>query len=175
MASDQPPTRESDASLRRKIDSAGREYVYRIPEPGIQKATPEPGGGEATGYRLISIPLDLENKNPKVVLDDDLGDYEFEWRFFDPSGETLEEFPNTSEMEAGKAFWLLVKNAGRFIDTGEGLTEETDEAFDITLEPGWNAIGNPFNYPVPVTNLRVQNTVPDLWQYEGDWRPLDRE
>ncbi len=150
----------------------------RIPDPGLEKSTPQPGGGAATGYRLISIPLDLEDKRPSAVLEDDLGGYDpATWRFFEPtsgSAEAFPEFPNTSQMEAGKAFWLLVKDSGKTIDTGDGVTAETHEAFDIELQPGWNAIGNPFNFPIPVRNIQLLGQTLHIRHFDGtDWQALE--
>ena len=141
---------------------------------GIVKQGLLPGGSEENAYRLISIPLDLDNKNPHGVLDDDLGKHKFDWRFYEPLPDsTLREYPNTSEMEPGKAFFLLVKKGGTVIDTGPGITVKTDTTFTIQLAPGWNAIGNPFNFDIPVSNLDLQGEKPQLCHYEGAWRYLE--
>jgi len=55
VATDHPPTRESDRSLRRKIDSAGREYVYKIPEPGILGSLYTGVGAFLTGMVSVGI------------------------------------------------------------------------------------------------------------------------
>ncbi len=49
-------------------------------------------------------------------------------------------------MTPGKAFWLIVKDSDRFINTGPGTTVSTAEPFPIRLNKGWNLIGNPFNF-----------------------------
>jgi uncharacterized membrane protein YfcA len=55
VATDHPPTRESDRNLRRKIDSAGREYVYKIPEPGILGSFYTGVGAFLTGMVSVGI------------------------------------------------------------------------------------------------------------------------
>ena len=55
VTSDHPPTREDDRNLRRKIDSAGREYVYRIPEPGIKGGVYTGVGAFLTGMVSVGI------------------------------------------------------------------------------------------------------------------------
>ena len=130
-----------------------------IPEPGVVQDLPQPHGIDRSAYRLISIPIDAANKDPRAVLEDDLGGYDdTKWRFFErlPSGEFL-ELPNTSAMEPGKAFFLIVKNPNQFIDTGPGLTNPTHVPFPIPLHEAWNFIGNPFTFPVSVQSINELN------------------
>ncbi len=117
---------------------------------------PQPAGTEQTAYRLISVPLNLDNKSPDAVLVDDLGRYnKRKWRFFEYTAEQVNvEFPdNPSAMLPGKAFWLIVREENKVIDTGPGITNITSTPFQIPLHPGWNMIGNPFNFPIPLSNL----------------------
>ena len=55
VASATPPDAESDANLRRKVDSAGREYVYKIPEPGISGGLYTGIGAFLTGMVSVGI------------------------------------------------------------------------------------------------------------------------
>jgi len=79
------------------------------------------------------------------------------WRLFEPIGPTVSEFPRTNEMRAGKAFWLIVRDGADNISTGTGEVFELDQPFEIVLQDGWNFIGNPFNFPVPVENMRTED------------------
>ena len=146
------------------------EYTIQIsvPIPGIDKRTPQPGGSEQTAYRLISMPIDLEDKNPRAVLEDDLGEYDnTNWRFYD---ERKSEYPNTALMASGKAFWLIVKDSGRRINTGAGKSNPTGDDFDISIHPQWNLIGNPFNFSIPVSNLSLSSVeAVELRTYTGSW------
>jgi len=105
---------------------------------------PQPHGA----YHLFSVPLNLNNKRPEAVLRDDLGEYDKKkWRFFElRTDQSWVEFPNTSPMTPGKAFWLIVKEAKKVIDTGSGISIPTDRPYAIPLSPGWNFIANPFNF-----------------------------
>ncbi|NIT56060.1 MAG: hypothetical protein GWN00_07415, partial [Aliifodinibius sp.] len=47
-----------------------------VPTPGVTNPNPQPSGSEQNAYRLISVPLDINNKSPQSVLVDDLGEYE---------------------------------------------------------------------------------------------------
>jgi len=74
-------------------------------------------------------------------------------------------------MAPGKAFWLIVKNPGMTIDTGPGISNSTSREYAIALHPKWNAIGNPFNFTIPATNLRLKSSgqSPELRAYTGTW------
>jgi hypothetical protein len=73
-------------------------------------------------------------------------------------------------MIPGKAFWLLVKEPGKVIDTGAGVSLPANAVRPIPLHRGWNLIGNPFNFSIPVTKISIpgQKTVP-VRAYRGAW------
>jgi len=144
-----------------------------VPDPGEMKGSPQPGGDEQTAYRLISVPIDLDNKSARAVLEDDLGPYDiFKWRCFEArSDQTKAEYPNISDMAPGKAVWLIVKDQGKIIDTGAGKSNITSRPFAIALHPKWNLVGNPFNFAIPISKLRLQSSSqpPELRSYTGSW------
>lgn len=132
-------------------------------------------------FRLFSVPLDLNNKSPQVILEDDLQSYDSTvWRFFEPRpgvapGEFL-EFPNTTEVKPGKAFWLIADRENVFINTGPGVSNITVEPFKVPLAKGWNYIGNPFSFPVPLMHLSLgSGAIIDLRTYDDDgWRSISK-
>ncbi len=136
------------------------------------KPTAQPNGAAQTAYRLFSVPLDLDDKNAKAVLEDDLGRYDdTRWRFSGlRADQKYDDFPNTAAMEPGKAFWLLVKDAGKVIDTGVGKSNVTSQSYKIPLHPGWNLVGNPFIFPIPIEKISLKSGGPvELRSYEGNW------
>jgi hypothetical protein len=68
------------------------------------------------------------------------------------------EVPNDSlsSFEHGRGYWLVTRKAHR-LDTGPvlGLSTPTDSAFAVTLEPGWNLIGQPFAFSVAWDSMTV--------------------
>ena len=165
---------ESDST---RLPLSGYFSVQIIVRDGIKKPLPQPAGINA--YQLFSIPLDLYNKDPGDILEDDLGSYDVKkWRFFEPlSDGTFAEFPNTSPFEPGKAFWLIVKDTDRYIDTDAGITVSTDTTngfFSIDLQPGWTFFANPFNFYIPVDNLSLKSgpSPLDVRTYEAGWIEL---
>ena len=169
----------------RATDNSGA--VTRLPEQGIfsipvkvsdlRNDEPQPTGSQESAYRLISIPLDLTDKSPRAVLEDDLGAYDnTRWRFYEltpapnPTQNNLIELPDIAEMPPGKAFFLIVRDLDGLIDTGAGTSVRTDASFEILLQPGWNLIGNPFNFPIPIGNLALgSGNLLDLRFLDGTW------
>ena len=142
---------------------AGVFSVQVIVPAGEQKASAQPSGSEQNAYRLISVPLNLDDKNAKAVLEDNLGLYnKKKWRLFSlrsvrPDSQAYVEYSDTLKMDSGKAFLLIVKDPGKFIDTGAGKSNRTDKPFSIVLQPEWNLVGNPFNFPIPLKNLSLKS------------------
>jgi len=149
-------------------------YSIRVTvgESGITKSSAQPSGSVQNAYRLISLPLDATNKSPANILEGVLGTYNNTlWRLFElKSDQTYAEHPNTGNMIPGRAFWLIVKDAGKTINTGAGNTIKTDETFIYSLHTGWNLVGNPFNFSVPQSNITLQNDAAlDIRSYDGNW------
>ena len=154
-------------------DPAQGVYSIRVSllPPGVAKDTPQPTGTAQTAYRLFSVPLDLDDKDPAAVLEDDLDQYDKRiWRFFEFRGdEQVIEFPNTSEMIPGKAFWLIVAEERENIDTGPGRSNSTARPYAIPLDPGWNYVANPFNFPTFALDSLKSGSIFSMYFYEGGW------
>lgn len=153
---------------------SSRFYSVRLAvgEPGVVMGAPLPQGTNASDYRIISVPLDLEEKDPESVLVDDLGSYDpAEWRFFELLfDESLAEFPEVSSMVPGKGYWIISAQSDRRIDTGAGTTVGLSDPFSIQLHPGWNLVGNPYHFPVSADAVRLvsgQNFL--IRSFEGNW------
>jgi len=63
------------------------------------------------------------------------------------------DFLDIKEISPGKAYWLLVTDEGKIIDTGSGTSSLTSQEYAIVLNSDWNLIGNPFNFPIEVGNV----------------------
>jgi hypothetical protein len=159
-------------SLRTRLPISGI-FSIQIHVNNEVKPAAQPHGTAQNAYRLISVPLDLDNKSPAAVLEDDLGKYDdTRWRFSELlANQTYAEYSQTSLMAPGKAFWLIVADAGKTIGTGAGKSNRTDVKYAVTLHSQWNLIGNPFNFAIPVENLRLKSNgqSPNLYFYNGTW------
>ncbi|MGH7496678.1 MAG: hypothetical protein ACREOO_30370 [bacterium] len=161
----------TDGAETTRLPVAGN---FSIPiEIGSQrKQTAQPHGSAQNAYRLISVPFELVDKSPGAVLEDDLGKYDdTKWRFSEPLNQAYTEFPNTSPLVPGKAFWLIVMEAGKVIDIDDGISNRTDAKYAVALRPQWNFIGNPFNFRIPAAKLSLKSSgqSPRLYFYDGTW------
>lgn len=131
------------------------------------------GDGSQEDYRIISIPLTLNNKTVKSIFEDDLGAYNpNEYRLFTYSDQTTELNANSS-LEVGKGYWLIVAGNDRTINSGGGATvaiTRTDP-YTLQLNPGWNLIGNPYNFNISWTEMKAANgnLTEDLRVFKGSF------
>jgi photosystem II stability/assembly factor-like uncharacterized protein len=147
-------------------------FSMQVQVPNEVKPMAQPNGNAQTAYRLFSVPLDLDNKSAKAVLEDDLDQYDdTRWRFSELlANQTYAEISDATTMIPGKAFWLLVKDAGKIIDTGAGKSNVTSRRYAIHMHPAWNFVANPFNFPIPAKNISLKSGKPvDLRTYTGSW------
>jgi hypothetical protein len=131
------------------------------------------GGDSELSYRLFSVPLDLDDKSARSVLEPDLGPYSvFDWRFYDYSGsnEYVELDEADISLVPGRAYWLLLADASRSIRIGAGRSIPTDIPFSVPLRAGWTLVGNPFDFPVPLHAITMASgRQPDLWAFREEW------
>ncbi|CEG11669.1 hypothetical protein MSIBF_A1590003 [groundwater metagenome] len=120
------------------------------------------------GWNLISLPIQPQDTNIDAVLNNikgkytDVFTYNNKWIY---KSEYMNKwFGDLSNLEAGKGYWIKVKEDCNL--TIDGLKVKSA---NISLEQGWNLIG-----PVTTTqdnisldNLNVQYT--DVFTYEGKW------
>ena len=144
---------------------------------GLVNDSPQPGGSEQNAFRMISIPIIIDNPKPDAVLEDDLGPYDRKkWRLFHYNTQSgaYDEFPGTGEFSPGKAFWLIVKDADKIIDSGIGASVPSDMPFVIFLQRGWNDIANPFNFTIDWNKIAVSSgNIQDImgpYTYENRWQ-----
>jgi len=162
----------------------GVDGEVRIDKDG--NAVALPSGSAQTNYVLFSVPFELDKNSPKDVLEDDLGKYDpKKWKFFEyrpemsPNGwvEYNSTAPTIAPFFPGRAFFMIVADANKIIDSGAGRTVSTGKRYVIELKKGWNLIGNPFNFPVSNEYLTLVNSKipqdstmrPSLRSYERGW------
>jgi hypothetical protein len=132
-------------------------------------------GSTIDAYQMISIPLDLKNKEVSAVLEDDLNEYDIKkWRFFHYNNGSLSEYlSGLSTVETGSGYWLIARNPAN-ITTGEGTTIKvrSSNPYTLRLKKGWNQIGNPYNFNISWNDVKVYNKLPEGL---GNLRVFDSE
>jgi len=118
---------------------------------------------KTTAYRMISVPYDLSNKQPEKLLSN-FGDHlennvaYARWRFqqyVNSQYEDYDQFSTKDVITPGAAFFFIVKDQGsQIVVQGESIVR-SDILYNngITLQNGWNLIGNPFINPYPIDSL----------------------
>ncbi len=155
-------------------------YYYNVLDKGMNANVRS--GKTKSAYQIISFPLDIENNKVFQVFDE-LGDYnKANWRLFtlDNMGEFIEysDFPT---IEAGKGYLLIFRDSTiTSINSGKGKTVEAnkDAPFGISVRPGWNLIGNPYNFDVLWSSIidfqgEDGSMVPnDIREYSENWEAI---
>ncbi len=156
-----------DGAQGQKPDTPGSFYSVQIQVTSEAKPTAQPSGSAATAYRLISVPLQLDNTSANAVLEDDLGSYDdTKWRLYGLTTTTSENLSNKEpytelrtggDLSPGKSLFLIVRDPGKTITSGAAKSVKTDQEFQITLQRGHNFVGTPFNFTIPASKLRLQS------------------
>ena len=133
-------------------------------------------GTNVASYQLISFPMEAANNSPTDILVDDLGSYDnTKWRFFTYESGNWLEFADIASIDPGKSYFLIVKDPGLSVNTGQVSSVTTDESFVINLAAGdWTFIGNPYDFDISLDMVTLQDTIPltgdpNLYTWDGDW------
>ncbi|MFH1853348.1 MAG: right-handed parallel beta-helix repeat-containing protein [Candidatus Neomarinimicrobiota bacterium] len=139
-----------------------------------------PNGTSVASYQLISFPGLAANNTPTDILVNaqasNWGAYNnTKWRFYSYSAQEWVEFAGITEVVPGAGYFLIIKDAGKNIVTGQTSSVVTGQPFSISLTGGeWKVIGNPFDFEIPLQNVYDQDTVSvagsgNFYAWEGDW------
>ncbi len=156
-------------------------FSIQVQVTGETKPSALASGSAATAYRLISIPLQLDDPSTAAILEDDLGAYDnTKWRLFGLAPDATSqdttnkrpfvEFPNVgaNAFVPGQSLLLIVKEPGKFVTIGSAKSVKTDGEYSITLRPGHNFVATPFNFISPKVRLQSGGVVV-LHTYAGNW------
>jgi len=137
------------------------QYIYlSYPSISTEQTIPDLTAGEAvSAYQLISVPLELQTTLTSSVFSD-LGEYnEKKWRLFSfQNGVTAE---NPLQIQTGNGYWFIMRDSHQ-INPGAGHAVEVTASgpFQISLNQGWNLIGNPYNFAISWNDVMTYNNLP---------------
>ena len=172
--------RDNDGVETRSPLVAGTYHpiLVQIPSPGLQSSIQT--GTRQSDYRLISSPFTLSNASSSSVLSS-LGSYDDTmWRFWNlkenyfnfEGEEQYTELTSGANFTPGSAFFILSNVSGSEIQTGAATTISTVEPFTKQLHEGWNFLGNPFNFNIPISAISLSNQqTPNVQNFTGGWNP----
>ena len=132
-------------------------------------------GSTIADYRIVSMPLDLTESKVNINFGDELGNYDkYNWRMFTYENGETKELNGDQMLQPGIGYWLIAKqNPNKDLRTGEGLTVEATltNPYSSNLVPGWNLIGNPYNFNLSWPEIKsfnpgLENV--DLWTYNDE-------
>ncbi|MEA1881051.1 MAG: hypothetical protein U9N31_01420 [Candidatus Marinimicrobia bacterium] len=123
----------------------------------------------AERYIMISVPANLSNASINGVVGDELGEADPKvWRSFKWINGAYQE--NAGNLAIGSAVWLISKD-GASINADNGYSTALLTGKTINLANGWNQVGNPYNFPIQLTDdsqVQLSGTVEQkLYQYSG--------
>lgn len=105
----------------------------------------------AEGANLVTLPWKFADSSLDSILGLVSGvDYlAYRW---DPD---LGEYVQTNTVTRGQGLWLVpLSDLGYHILIGaQTPTDTVNGGMLYTLRPGWNMVGNPYNYPIPLSQL----------------------
>jgi len=113
---------------------------------GSISGNPYISGFPENEWRMLSIPLELDNKNVDDVLSDFGTPGNSTWKLFEGSNSDVS---TSAVFNLGKAYWLQQRlgSGSKQITLNSGKTTDIDDGI-ITLLQGWNQIANPFTFAV---------------------------
>jgi hypothetical protein len=159
-------------------DSAGNRTAWPAGAPrqfqAVVVASPNvaaPAPLASGRYQIFSFPYRLQNDSPAAALEDDLGSYDpAVWRLFDyQSNKGNVEFgkPGFDAFAPGRAYWMITTTPKRY-GTGAVHSISTNATFPLTLQPGWNLIATPFDFPTAWSTVQRPGGVEsNLWAFDG--------
>ena len=142
-------------------NNSANQTLYRTRiarEKGLPIPYASPGRA-VSNYRIIAVPLELESKSMNSVLGDELENYDpTKWIMYRYNGDRFAELTGSTLFEIGKGYWLLTPNTTP-LNSGPGNSADVGviSPFQITLNPGWNQIGNPYNFDISWADVLLAN------------------
>lgn len=120
-------------------------------------------------FRMFSVPALLEAPTSIFVSGTVEGKNQSLRVFRINSKGGYDECSATEGIVPGKGYWLEYTQQDTALSFGSGSSISTNEAFEINLEPGWNQVGVPFDFPVSWASILKMNKDLNLgpaWGYK---------
>ena len=163
----------SDASTATPIETE-KNYLYGTFTASSSTGIPFNSNfnGSQSTYEMFSIPYNLNDKSIASIFDEQGAPDKTKWRLLRYQGGKYIEYPdNITNIELGKGYWFNTKTKTE-IRTGDGEVSKSNQksSFTLTLEQGWNQIGNPYPFNLDwnaIKNVNQAAGLNSLWLFEN--------
>jgi len=104
-------------------------------------------------YTMVSFPGDLDDDNAEKVIENTLGSSDpTRWRSFGYNSSTGNYVENAGYFSAGRSLWIITSETSNGLDGGSGMVTSLENSFSLSLNQGWNMIGNPYAFNLDISN-----------------------
>ncbi len=127
-------------------------------------------GNQQNQYRITAIPLELDSKDAVTVFDEiTAGTYDnkkirmFSWPGGPSASTSYAEYGNGfTDMNLGAGYFTLAASSASVL-SGAGETPKVGQNGPVTINlvPGWNLIGNPYNFTVSWSDIQTASGITD--------------
>lgn len=173
-----------DASNTSRMPAVGTYYqaYLRNPDAGIPSSNIS-FGKLATNFRIISVPYALDENSIRKALPD-LGPIDkTRYRLYEFNNEEndFSEYANFTSINRGEGYFIiLAENQNQIFGDGIEIDPPQQDApsnhrgnlYQMTLEPGWNLIGNPYTVTINWNDVKIFNgntQLNNLYTFEGSY------
>jgi hypothetical protein len=129
------------------------------PVPASQSIPGLSFGGQPENYRIFSIPYDLTDNSVDEIFKT-LGEYDkTKWRVVRyQGGRNVDKKDGLTKIERGQAFWFnAIDNTDVKIGAGTTVDKDQSPDFSLTLDKGYNQVGDPFTFDISWTDVLSVN------------------
>ncbi|XOV93207.1 MAG: BspA family leucine-rich repeat surface protein [Bacteroidota bacterium] len=126
-------------------------------------------GSAESNYQIIAVPLSLPNNTVADIFDELMPYDDTKWRMYHYQNGSNQELSGSSTINPGLGYWLIVKESA-LLTSGQGTTvaATTDEPFTISLQQGWNQVGNPYEFNLSWADVQAANPgLPGLRKWDN--------
>jgi len=128
-----------------------------------------PNGLPMDAWRLISVPAVLDETGVGLVMGDELGSQDDNiWRMFKYDKTTSSYKANPVDLTMGESYWLYQRVEDNLtLSTPAGETGNMTGT-SLTIKSGWNFIGSPYPFTLPLALDQVQFYGPITYGLSGE-------
>lgn len=156
-------------------------FIYQSIDVSSNQVIPFAGNafnGKSSTYQMFSVPYVLADKDIADLFDPALNGYSnTRWRLFhfvpDAAEGKLTEYPDElKRIDLGLGYWFNTTEKDFQIKLGDAQVQNVTPAsvFTLTLQPGWNQIGDPYPFNIDWGAVQAANPgagLNSLWLFEN--------